>query len=136
MRRIAVFLLAIGMLWTVPVQAAELENAVGALAAKSFKAKIVAIRRLATIGDVRAVPVLEALISRRLFVLKSDDSVVIAAKKGGVYIVKNPITLAEIGEAAKKDIKKIRVNNRLRGIIRGALGGLTLLGPDPLKRRR
>ncbi len=135
MRRIAVFVLAVGMLWTAAAQAAELENAVATLAAKSFKARIAAVGRIAATGDARAVPVLEALVSRRLFVLKSDKSVVIVDKKGGVYIAKDPLTLVRTGEVAKKEIRKIRVNNRLRGIIRGALGGLTLLSSDPSKRR-
>jgi urea transport system permease protein len=135
MRRIAVFLLAVGVLWTAAAEAAELEDAVNSLAGKSFKARIAAVERIAATGDARAVPVLEALISRRLFFLKADKSVIIAEKKGGVYIAKAPLSQALIGKVAKKDIKKIRVNNRLRGIIRGAIGGLTLLSPDPSRRR-
>jgi len=134
MRRLAVFLLAIGMFWTIPAHAGELEDAVAGLAAKSFKQKIEAVKRIAGTGDARAVPVLEALVSRKLFVRNADKSVIIAEKKGSVYLAKNPLTLAVIGEVAKKDIKKIRVNNRLRGIVSGALGGLTLLSNDPAKR--
>jgi len=144
MRRLAAFLLAFGLLafgllafvmfFSAPAQAGELEKAVAALAVNNFKSRIEAVKRIAGTGDSRAVPVLEALVSRRLYIRKADTSVVIVEKKGSAYVVKDPLTLIETGEVTKKEIKIIRVNNRLRGIIRGALGGLTLFSKDPAER--
>ncbi|MDP6174166.1 MAG: urea ABC transporter permease subunit UrtB [Rhodospirillales bacterium] len=118
-----------------PVMAAEgFGERVKALAAKGFKAKSKAIRDLAATGHERVPAVLEALLGGKLYRLKSDGKVVITRKRGRVYILLDPLKGSELGQVAKKKIRKIRVNNRLRGVIRGILGGLTLLARDPAKR--
>jgi len=136
-RCFAVFLtvLAVSLGFGTAGTAAEIDDAVAALAAKGFDAKIEAVGRLAATGDARAAPVLEALLDRRLYTRKSDGKVVIAEKRGKVLVLKDPLTLAEIGEVGKRKAKRIKVNNRLRGEIRAALGSLTLLSPDPDVRR-
>ena len=57
-----------------------------------------------------------------------------------MLLLTDPLTGAELGEADKAAVDPITVNNRLRGVLRGALGGLTLLSPDagraPRGRRR
>ncbi len=93
-----------------------------------------AIKIAAATGDPRAVPVLQAMIEGRLFFRRSDKKVLITEKKASVYVLTDPLTGKEIGQAPKSDLKKIRVNNRLRRLIRGVLGGLTLLSPDPGER--
>jgi len=113
---------------------ATLQQAVDGLAAKSFNGKIAAINALGASGDKRAGPILEALVAGNLFTVKADKSVVIGERSAKVYILRAPLTLEQVGEVSSKDIKKIRVNNRLRGIIRGALGGLVLLSDDPVAR--
>lgn len=129
----AVMLLA-AMVLTSPVLAGPLEDGIAALAGKSFKAKITAIQDLGFSGDAKAVPVLDAMISGNLFTLKADGRVVIAAKRSSVYVLTDPVTGAEIGQVEKSALKKIRVNNRLRGVIRGVLGSLNLLSSDPDQR--
>ncbi len=116
------------------VSAAGFEELVPSLGAKSTKQKIKTIEAIAATGDDRAVEVLEALMKGRLYTKKSDKKIVITKKSGSVYILRDPLTLKEIGQAPKSKLKKIRVNNRLRRIIRGALGGLTLLSKDPARR--
>ncbi|MDA0663823.1 MAG: urea ABC transporter permease subunit UrtB [Proteobacteria bacterium] len=122
-----------------PSQAADdatLNKAVAGLAAKGFDDKISAIEALGASGDKRAGPVLEAMVEGNLYTVKSDDSVVIGELKGKVYVLRAPLTLEPVAEVSPQDITKIRVNNRLRGIIRGALGGLVLLSDDPVARRQ
>ncbi len=113
---------------------AELADDIAALSAKGFNDKIVAVENLGASGDERVVPVLNALMDGNLYIRKSDKSVVIGTASGKVWILSDPVIEAEIGEAAKSEIEKIRVNNRLRGAISAALGGLNLLSPDPRKR--
>ncbi|MEX2615526.1 MAG: urea ABC transporter permease subunit UrtB [Alphaproteobacteria bacterium] len=115
---------------------ATLEKTVAGLAANGFDDKISAIEALGASGDKRAGPVLEAMVEGNLYTVKSDNSVVIGERKGNVYILRAPLTLAPVAEVSSQDITKIRVNNRLRGIIRGALGGLVLMSDDPAARRR
>jgi urea transport system permease protein len=132
---VAAILLLIAMTVTgTPATAASLEENISALGAKGFKTKISAVEDLGLSGDARATSVLDALIGGNLFHRKSDMAVVIAAQKGSVYLLTDPVTGAAVGEGAKKDIKKIRVNNRLRGVIRGVLGSLNLLSPNTEKR--
>jgi len=113
---------------------ADIGADVDALAEKGFKAKGAAVERLAASGDARAVPVLRAYLEQRLFRVKADDRLVIAEKTGKVYALQDPLTLAALGQAGKKELKKVRINNKLRGLVRGALGRLSLLNPDPAKR--
>jgi urea transport system permease protein len=132
LKSVPVFLLVacVGFFALLGPAAAAFEDDVSALAGKSFKSKIAAIEKIAASGDERTVPVLDALLKGKLYKRKADKKVVITEKKGGVYVLFDPLTTKEIGQEAKKGIKKIRVNNRLRGIIRGALGGLTLFSND------
>jgi len=114
--------------------AAPLEQGIAALGGKSFKARIAAVRTLGAGGDERAAPVLEALLAGKLFTRKADKKIVIIEKKGRIYFLTDAVSGEKIGQAAKKALKKFRVNNAMRGVIRGVLGALTLLNKDPAKR--
>jgi urea transport system permease protein len=114
---------------------ADLNALVQQLGDKDFTAKIAAVEQVAATGDARAVPVLEAMLASQLAVRRADGRVVITEQRGRTLVVKDPLTLAEIGEADRASIDAVTVNNRLRGVLRGALGGLTLLNPDAAKRR-
>jgi len=107
---------------------------VAALNAKSYSAKIKATRNLAANNGEKAVPVLQALLNGDLFIIKADKSLVIGVKQGSVYLLSDPVTGASLGEAPKTALKKVRINNRLRGVLKSTLGSLTLLSPDPEKR--
>jgi urea transport system permease protein len=115
--------------------AAELEVLVQQLGAKDFAAKIEAVEQIAGSGDPRALPVLEAMLASRLAVRSSTGQVVITETHGSVLLLKDPLSQAEIEEVEKTRIDPVTVNNRLRGVLRGAVGGLTLLSPDAAKRR-
>ncbi len=133
---IVFFIASLGVLAMPQPSLAAFEDDVTALAGKNFKSKIAAIEKIAASGDERTVPVLEALLKGKLYKRKADNKVVITEKKGAVYVLFDPLTGKEIGQQMKQKIKKIRVNNKLRGIIRGALGGLTLFSRDPQKRAK
>ena len=47
----------------------------------------------------------------------------------------DPLTKADAGTAPCDALDKIKVNNKLRGVIRAALGSLTLMSPDAATRR-
>jgi urea transport system permease protein len=127
-------LLLFGAALATHAAAGPLEEGIDALGSKSFKARIAAVRMLGASGDERAAPILEALMAGKLFTRKVDKKVVIADKKRRVYFLTDALTGEKLGEAAKKSLKKFRVNNRMRGVIRGVLGALTLLNKDPQKR--
>ncbi|MBX9455915.1 MAG: urea ABC transporter permease subunit UrtB [Rhizobium sp.] len=88
------------------------------------------IQALATTGDPRVVPALEALGEGDLYFRKSDNAVFLTKPAGANLTVIDPLSGETVGEEAKGALTKIRVNNNLRRVIRSALGGLTLLSPD------
>jgi urea transport system permease protein len=90
---------------------------------------------LAATGDPAVAPILEALAAGDLFYGKSDNAVFIAERAGKGYALTDPLTGAAAGEAGRREVKKVRVNNKLRRVIRAAIGTLTLQSPDPDIRR-
>jgi len=111
-------------------QSTEFTDAVQALNAKNNKAKGAAIDAVAALNDERSRPVLQALLKGKLFYRKADGHVLLTKKSGDVYILTDPETSKEIGAVPKKDIKKIRINNRFRGQLKGILGAMNLRSSD------
>ncbi len=107
---------------------------VDALAADNYDDKLTAVDELATSGDDRAVTILEAMLDGLLFQRKSDNHLLIGKPQGSVYVLFDPATMNEVDQLAKNMLEKVKVNNRVRGAIRGALGGLSLMSKDPAKR--
>lgn len=89
------------------------------------------VEELTATGDASVANVLNALSAGELFFRKSDNQVFIVPGKGNALEILDPVTRESIGEAGKRELKKIRVNNALRRTIRDAIGGLTLASPDP-----
>ncbi|MBO6890923.1 MAG: urea ABC transporter permease subunit UrtB [Roseibium sp.] len=93
------------------------------------------IGALVATGNPAVAPALEALGEGKLFFRKSDGTVFITEKAGKSYLLTDPLTLEAAGEAGKREVKKVKVNNKLRRVIRSALGSLTLMAPDPAVRK-
>ena len=104
------------------------------LAAKGFADKVSAVEALARSGHERAGPILQGLLDGRLFRVKADDRIVFADRTEGGYRLLDPLSEAPLGEVGRRDVRKIKANNKLRGVLRGALGALTLRHPDPERR--
>jgi urea transport system permease protein len=114
-------------------QAGDLAPLVPPLGTGSFAEKIEAVGKLAATGEPRAAEILQALVDGRLVTRKEDSRVLVAAPDGASYAdaaTGDPVT------AAAADVDTVTVNNKLRGVVRGALGGLTLLSPDRATRLR
>jgi len=117
-------------------QTDPLADRVAALAEGGYGEKVTAVDALAATGDPRAVPILEAMMDRNLFQRRDTKSVVIAerAEKFGYYQLIDPLTLEPTEIVPRQLVAPIRVNNRVRAAIRGAIGNLQLLHPDPAQR--
>jgi urea transport system permease protein len=115
--------------------AQSLQELTSDLSVKSYSKKAAAVSRLAVSGEARASEILGALKTGRLFIRKSDGSIVIGVKQGSEYQLLNPVTGQEVAIAVKSDLKKIKINNKVRSAIRIALGSLDLTDPDPEKRK-
>ncbi|MBT5049411.1 MAG: urea ABC transporter permease subunit UrtB [Rhodospirillaceae bacterium] len=112
----------------------DISTKVQQLGARSYSAKIKAINTLAATGDERVAPILEAYLSRKLFRVKKDMKVVIAESSGDGFQLIDPLENSKLAIVKSSDIKKLRLNNRVRRAIWAALGGLTLASKDPAKR--
>ncbi|KAB2872160.1 MAG: urea ABC transporter permease subunit UrtB [Bauldia sp.] len=131
---LTVFLSASAVLHAAEAQTADLRSLVDALGQGSFSDTEKQITAIAATGDPTVAPVLEALGDGNLYVRKSDKAVFIATKSGSDYELADPLTGEAAGEAPSGAIDKIKVNNKLRRTLRTALGGLTLMSPDPATR--
>lgn len=117
-----------------PAAAEEIGAAVARLAAASYADKLSAVEAIAASGDARAAPVLEALLAGRLFVRRADGAIVLAEGRGQVVLLSAPLSGEALGESGRDALDEITLNNRLRGVLRGALGALSLLGADADRR--
>jgi urea transport system permease protein len=111
--------------------AADLATLVGNLTTGGFSERETAITALATSGEARAAPVLEALAAGQLYVRTSDKLVVIGKPDGNQLALSDAITGKAAGSGTEADLDRVRVNNRLRGTIEAAVGSLTLMSPNP-----
>ncbi|MEJ8573954.1 urea ABC transporter permease subunit UrtB [Microbaculum marinum] len=112
----------------------NLKELVNALGAGSYDDTEVAVGALGATGDPAVAPILEILGEGDLYVRKSDGQVFIAEREGSDYRLTDPLTGEDAGIQSRTAVDKIRVNNNLRRVIRGALAGLTLRAPDPAVR--
>ncbi len=118
-----------------PAFGADLTAQVNALGQGDYAALEKAVGDLAATGDPQVAPVLDALSNGDLYVRKSDSAVVKATKSGSGFTLTDPVTGAALGEAGRSDVTKIKVNNKIRGLVRSATGSLTLMSADPAQRR-
>src|SRR6476659_7585626 len=124
---------ALGVLAAVmtAARAGPYEDGLLRFTADSFDETIEGINAVATSGNALAPQVIGALQEGRLlfsagekqvFIRETPDRLIDAATG-------RPVTRGE-----PSDLSPVRLNNRLRRIIEAALGGLTLMAPDPGKR--
>lgn len=111
--------------------APSFDESLAQLAERSLKVKAAAAEAIAVGGDERAPQVLDALLNGRLFYRKSDKLIVYAEKQDGGYRITDALSGDSLGDAAKADLKKISVNNKMRRQMRAAIAGLTLGHADP-----
>ena len=116
---------------TTGAQAGPYEDALSRFSADSFDQTIEGINEVVASGNALAAPVITALQEGRLL---------FSAESKRVFIREQPDRLidAATGQPAvgpvPADLAPVRLNNRLRRIVEAALGGLTLMAPDPGKR--
>ncbi len=130
---LAIGVLVFGLLaaLTADAQAGPYEDALSRFSADSFDETIEGINGVVASGNALAAPVITALQdgrllfsaeSKRIFIRDRSDQLIDAA------------TGEPIAGSPPADLSPVRLNNRLRRIVEAALGGLTLMAPDPGKR--
>ncbi|HKG84728.1 MAG TPA: urea ABC transporter permease subunit UrtB [Beijerinckiaceae bacterium] len=112
-----------------PSRAAGFEEALPRFSADSYAETEAAIAEVAQSGDPRAAEVVQALADGRLL-YSSERKLFIKGKSEAL----REVATGQAVSSPPAGLKPVRVNNRIRRAIDSAIGGLTLLAPDPGKR--
>ncbi len=116
-------------------KADPLMDAAAKLPDGGYSERIAQVEVIANLGDPRAIPLLEALSGGDLHVRKSDGLLVVAIREGQDYLLSDPLTGADLGQAGRRDTSKVKVNNRVRGAVAEALAQLKFASPDAATRQ-
>ena len=124
---------ALGVLAALPTgaRAGPYEDALGRFANDSFDETIEGINAVAVSGNPLAAQVIGALQEGRLLFSAESKRVFIRERSDRLI---DAATGEPVVGSAPADLAPVRLNNRLRRIVEAALGGLTLMAPDPGKR--
>jgi len=105
---------------------------VSQLSVKSLSKKKITVEAIVKLENDRVRPLLEALLDARLFYGKAaPHPIYIVEVVDPGYQLSDAVSGQLLGIVAKKSIKKVRINNRLRRLIRGALAQKDLRAADP-----
>ena len=125
---LAALLLALSFaLGGVAARAAGLDEALAHFTTDDFSETLTGIKEIAGSGDPRAETIIRAL---------QDGQLLYSAKEKTVYVkdASGKLTDAATGKPisgeAPADVDTVRLNNRVRGALDAAVGGLTLLAKD------
>src|SRR5262249_40339875 len=129
---LAALMLAFGLVLAgASAHAAAIDDALTKFTTDDFSDSNDGIAAVAASGSPRAETILRAL---------QDGHLMYSAERKAVYIqddankLVDPVSGAPVTGDPPADLDNVRINNRLRGAIDAALGGLTLMSPDPGKR--
>ena len=113
-----------------PALAGPFEDAVAKFANDDFSDTDEAIGAVATSGNPLAFPIISALQDGRLSADPDTKKVFVTGTDGKIIDAATGAAVDKLPDNAAA----VRLNNRLRRTVEAALGGLTLLSPDPAKR--
>ena len=107
------------------------EQALERFAADTYNDTDAAIAGVAGSGNPLATHIIEGLQDGRLLFSAADKKIYLREAASGLL---DASTGKPIAGAEPADLNPVRINNRIRRSIEAALGGLTLLSPDPARR--
>ncbi|WP_227718120.1 urea ABC transporter permease subunit UrtB [Microbulbifer sp. Q7] len=94
------------------------------------------VKQLEDSGGAAMRPLFETMLAGDLHYHKPTGNLMAVSKNtAGDYLGRDVFTGADLGVQARRDIKKIRVNNRLRGQLRDAIARINLLQGNPEQQR-
>ncbi len=112
------------------------KQALQTLNEKSFSKKIQAIEKFSIIEHPKTRFVLQSLLDGNLFYRKADKQVFFAEKKDSEYLLKDVVSLQIIATVGKRKAKKIRINNKIRKLLRLKISAMSLHHADPKVRHQ
>ncbi|GAB3488926.1 urea ABC transporter permease subunit UrtB [Marinomonas epiphytica] len=89
------------------------------------------LEQLATNEGESILPLFETLLAGDLYYLKANKQVLGQSKDQGTTLYKDIFSQDLVTVLSKRDVKKIRVNNKLRSFLRSAIARIQLTSADP-----
>jgi urea transport system permease protein len=118
------------VVFALPAFAGPFEDAISKFANDDFSDTDEAIGEVATSGNPQAFAIISALQDGRLMADPDTKKVYVTQPDGKAIDAATGAAVDKLPDSAEA----VRLNNRLRRTVEAALGGLTLLSPDPAKR--
>ncbi|MDX1803742.1 MAG: urea ABC transporter permease subunit UrtB [Alcanivorax sp.] len=112
----------------------DLHTILQPLTERSFATKEAAIRALAAQDSPRVVPLLQALMDRKLLHWKDQDRIVLGKKVDGDWQLSDPVTGQPLATVGRRDARAVVINNHLRTVINNQLALRSLNSPDSEQR--
>jgi urea transport system permease protein len=124
------------LLWGGPAASAEgnaqaFASALSRFTTDNYADTDAGLSEIAATGHPMAATVVQALQDQRLYFSAAEKKVYIKEASG---LTLDAETGKPIAGEPPGDLKPVRINNRVRRAIEAAMGGLTLLAPDPARR--
>ena len=108
---------------------------ISGLTTKKFDEKAVIIENIGAMQDERSLLILKSLLEGKVYYRKTDKHVVIAEIIEKQADISTAATGETLGTIAKKELKKVGINNKLRRALKAAIARLSLADDDPKVRR-
>lgn len=106
------------------------DQGIALLASRNFADKEQGIKLIGASGDPRAEQTLQAVLAGKLFFKKSDKDLVFGEAQGAKYAISDFKTGQDLGLVKKRKLKKITINNKIRGTLKATLAQVNLKNPD------
>ncbi|CAE6902554.1 Belongs to the binding-protein-dependent transport system permease family [Vibrio sp. B1FLJ16] len=114
-------------------QTTDFESELQRLTTRDYNQIRIAVNNIGESGDERSIQVLELLLGGDIYLDKESEQLVkIVEKKGSNYLV-TPLFAeisAEPEQVKRRSVKKIGINNQIRGDIKAQLASLNIRHPD------
>lgn len=112
-------------------ESASFEDLVGGFSDRSFSKKAAVVKQLSEIKDPRVLPLLKIMVEGSLYYRKSDEAIVTRREVDEGYELTSVISGEILGvEESSRAVKKVTINNNLRGVLRTAIAVLELKDED------
>lgn len=128
--RALILLISLQWLFTGALWANSFEETVPELLLKSKIKKAQAIETLSELGDERVLTTFQAMLDARLYYKKSNNQLIVITKEQDSIAAVNLTSGEALGKIDKKSIKKVRINNKLRRLLKTKIALLELSSKD------
>jgi urea transport system permease protein len=112
------------------VFAGNIAGIVQSLNTGDFETRLSSAQRLGDSSDPLAVKVLTQLLNGNLYERRSDKLIVLAIKTDDGFQLLETLTEADLGSVGRRDVRKVKLNNKLRTRLREMIASKRLFSDD------